>query len=79
MGVQEWKMKPVRLTIAVLSVAALMCFGCASLRPSAANRPTVQQELAQDQPDKNPDHGNYWGVGLSYWMLYIGGQALASK
>jgi hypothetical protein len=71
-------MKPVRLTTALLIGLALMSNGCDSLSPSAANSPTWQQEMKQEQPNKNVAQGNY-DYELLYWILYFGGQSLANK
>jgi len=72
-------MKAVRLTTALLIGLALMSNGCASLSPSAANSPTWQQEMKQEQPNKDVAQENYLGWNLLYWSLYFGGQTLASK
>ena len=69
-------MKP---TTALLIGLALISNGCASLSPSAANSPTWQQEMKQDQPDKDAAQENYLGWDILYWALYFGGQTLANK
>ena len=68
-------MKRARLTIALLIVLAFMSFGCASLSPSAANSPNLQQE----QSNNNPEHGNNWGLWVVYWTFYNVGELLAAK
>jgi hypothetical protein len=54
---------------------ALMSFGCASLSPSAANSPTLEQE----QPNKNAEQGNNGFWELLHDLLTVGGQTPADK
>ena len=68
--------------MALMIGLALMSNGCASLSPSASNRPTWQQEMKQEQSKTDAAEENCTGWDflstLLYWGGYVGGSMLAN-